>query len=318
MSSPHSVDTVHRYSTKPTVAIGSERTGFGSWNWIGADTAKALSNEFDVRIFQQEVPATDVVIFVKARPEFEMLRGISEQSVVIYCPVDVYGSAADIDQDAPALSCCSRIIVHCERLRRYFSTYAQVEYVDHHLRYVAPLRSEYRQQGPLLWVGVEGNLPPLVAWANRQSLAEELVVLTNASVTLDPNAYGFQPHNRIRIERWTEERQLQLTEECRCALDVKGDDFRSRHKPPAKAIDFLASGIPLALQPESSPAMHLAKEGFRVAALDDPARWNSREYWDEVVQFAAELRGRLTLERVAKRWSNIIWNVLAERHRPNS
>ena len=52
---------------------------------------------------------------------------------LIYCPVDVYGSAAEIDADAAALSCFDRIIIHGERLRKYFSPYAVVEYLDHHL-----------------------------------------------------------------------------------------------------------------------------------------------------------------------------------------
>ena len=59
------------------------------------------------------------------------------------------------------------------------------------------------------------------------------------------------------------------------AIDIKGDDFRSRHKPPAKAIDFIASGVPLAMNPDSSMVEHLARMGFDVASPLDTERGNA-------------------------------------------
>jgi hypothetical protein len=78
--------------------------------------------------------------------------------------------------------------------------------------------------------------------------------------------FGFASHVDVQIEEWTPQRQLGLTAGARAALDIKGDDFRSRHKPPAKAIDFIASGVPLAMNPDSSPVEHLARMGFDVAS----------------------------------------------------
>ena len=104
-----------------------------------------------------------------------------------------------------------------------------------------------------------------------------------------------------------------MTAAARAAIDVKGNDFRSRHKPPAKAIDFLASGVPLAMNHDSSPVEHLARMGFEVADPRDTERWLSREYWEETRRFGAALRELLSLERVARRWKRVIDDVLAER-----
>ena len=63
---------------------------------------------------------------------------------------------------------------------------------------------------------------------------------------------GFNSSIPLRIGRWTPERHVGWTALARAAFDVKGDDFRARHKPPTKALDFLASGLPLAMNADSS------------------------------------------------------------------
>jgi hypothetical protein len=70
----------------------------------------------------------------------------------VYSPVDYYVSPAD----------CSRIVVHSQKLRYYFEPYAPVEYIDHHVRFAAPMRERFLSEGFILWVGVRTNLPPLV------------------------------------------------------------------------------------------------------------------------------------------------------------
>lgn len=78
----------------------------------------------------------------------------------------------------------------------------------------------------------------------------------------DPHFCRSRPRNCVQIEHWIEERHRQLTWVCLCAIVVKGDDFRSSHIPYANAVDFLASGVPLALQKESSSSRHLAAVGI--------------------------------------------------------
>src|SRR5262249_22503917 len=117
----------------------------------------------------------------------------------------------------------------------------------------------------------------------------------------------------IRIEEWTRELHVERTAQARAALDVKGQDFRSRHKPPAKAIDFLASGVPLAMNPDSSPVEHLARMGFELASPLNTERWLSRDCWEETRRFGAALRELLSQERIGLRYKRIIEEVLAER-----
>src|SRR5262249_40235694 len=229
-----------------------------------------------------------------------------------YAPLDYYGSPQEIEADAPMLRRCARVLVHCERLRPYFERYASVEYMDHHVKFAAPLRDRFREEGFILWAGVRSNLPPLVEWVNANSLTGELVVLTNPekpSDILTPQQFGFRSGIRVTIEHWSKDKQIELTRQARAVIDIKGDDFRSVHKPPAKALDFIASGVPLAMNPESSATEHLARMGFELCSPMDTARWFSHEYWKETRQFGGAVRELLSRRRVGMRWRGIVDEV---------
>lgn len=104
-----------------------------------------------------------------------------------------------------------------------------------------------------------------------------------------------------------------VTARVRGFLDVKGDDFRARHKPPAKGIDAVASGLPLAMDPASGTAEHLARIGFDVCPPEDHDRWLSREYAEDTPRFGAALWQLLSIDRVARRFRRILGDVLAVR-----
>lgn len=304
-------------STKrPRIAFGPELPGFGSWEWIGLEMAESLKGRFETVTFREDVPQCDVVVFVKFCPELAELRQVTSRARVLFCPVDRYGSGAEIDADEPFLSRCQRIVVHCHRLARWFLPYAPVDYLDHHVRFAAPFRTDFRTEGPLLWVGARSNLAPIVDWVNRAATPEEIWVLTNPEsndeAALKPEQFGFQCGRRVRIGRWTPDRHREWTVLARAAFDVKGDDFRQRHKPPVKAIDFLASGVPFATNSGSSPAEHLAELGFGVASPDDSERWLSREYFEQSIRFGQTLAQDLGRERVAGRWAELLDSLLAE------
>ena len=299
----------------PTAAFGPEAPGWGSWNWIGADLARALARVFATQTFRAwEIPDCDVVIVVKHPPGIEWVERVARSAAIIYAPVDAYDSAAAIDSDALWLRKCDRIVVHCDRLRKYFTPYVSVEYLDHHVKFAAPVRQAFKPRGNVVWVGVRSNLAPLIRWVNEHSLPAPLDVLTNLENperVPTPAEVGFRTDREVRIHHWSPERQIALTIAGRGAIDIKGDDFRSRHKPPAKAIDFVASGFPLAMIEESSPVEHLARMGFDVASPLDPERWLSRDYWEETQRFGLAIRELLSLERVARRWGHLIEQVLA-------
>jgi hypothetical protein len=291
--------------------------GWGSWDWVGADLMAELRRYYrTVPFCGAQVPDCDAAVVVKHPLPASVAREVASRAALLFCPVDCYGSPGEIEADADMLRACARVLVHCEDLKPHFAPYCPVEYVDHHVRFATPLRQEFRPGGPLLWVGVRTNLPPLIDWVNAHPLPGGLCVLTNPE---DPDAVprpeelGFRPGSAVRVLRWTPARQALLTAAARAALDVKGEDFRSGHKPPAKAIDFLASGLPLALNPGSSPARHLARFGFRAASPAEPGVWLSRRYWRECRDLGCLLRQRLTLGRVGLRFRGIIDGVLARR-----
>ncbi len=299
------------------MAFGPDAPGWGSWDWIGSDTCSGVKSIFDTQVFQPwEAISADVVVIIKHRPAYAWMKQTASRSRLIYTPVDAYSSIADIDADATWLHQCCRIVVHGERLRKYFASYAPVEYLDHHVKFVAPIRDEFQPVGNLLWIGVRSNLAPLVRWVNENPLPLPLDVLTNLEdpdCVPTPSEIGFNGKTQSRIHHWSPERHVAMTAAARAALDIKGDDFRARHKPPAKAIDFIASGVPLAMNQDSSSVEHLARMGFEVADPRDIDRWLSREYWEETRRFGAAIRELLSLERVARRWKRIIDDVLAER-----
>jgi hypothetical protein len=301
------------------VAFGPELPDWGSWQWVGADLMRELSTSFRTRSFRgPALPDCDVLVLVKHPLPPDLLARLPPRTALLSCPLDFYSSAAEIDADSALLRRCSRVLVHCERLRRYFEPYATVEYLDHHVKYAAPLRQEFKRDGYLLWVGVRTNLPPLVEWVNAHPLPGELRVLTNPErpgTRLSPEDFGFCRGLAVRVEEWTPARHLEWTAGCRAALDIKGDDFRARHKPPTKAIDFIASGVPVALSPGSSPVEHLARLGFEAAPPEDIGRWLSRAYWEDTRRLGAALRELLSAERVGRRLAHIIAEVLAERRR---
>jgi hypothetical protein len=291
--------------------------GWGSWDWVGAATAGELSRYLSTVCFDRlPVPDCDVLMVIKHAGVLQAVGQLPRATRLVYCPVDYYGDPSDIEADAGILRRCSRVLVHCERLRRYFEPYAPVEYVDHHVNFVVPPREAYPADGFFLWVGVRSNLGPLVDWVNRHPLPGPLCVLTNLeepAAVPRPQELGFGNADAVTVLNWSRERQLTLTGVARAALDVKGDDFRGRHKPPAKAIDFIASGLPLAMNPDSSAAEHFMRLGFELASPTDTRRWLSRAYREETCRFGRVLRERLSLEQLGRRYKQIIEDVLAER-----
>ena len=301
-------------NTPVRVAIGPELPEFGSWMWLGNDLATSLPNQWQTTTFRETVPDSDIVIFIKFLPSEEVLRAVAARSAVIFCPVDVYGSAAAIDCDAGRLRHCDRIVAHAQRLVRYFTAYAPTTYLDHHIKYVLPTRTEPVESGPVLWVGERSNLGPLVDWMNAGVLPHPwpLVVLTNfEGVAPTPVDLGFRGNLVVNVERWSPESHLEWLRRCRAALDIKGNDFRARHKPPAKALDYLASGIPLAINADSSSVEHLRNMGFEVATPDDTAMWFSHEYAMETARFGRTVNDLLSLRRINIRWQWLLRDVFA-------
>lgn len=310
------MSTVIQNHSRPTVAFGPELPGIGSWDWVGGDTLAELSRFYETVTFTPEaIPDCDVLVIVKYNLPVDVVCELARTRAVIFCPIDYYGISAEIDRDARMLSQCSRILVHSRELAKYFRSYAPTDYFDHHLKFVPEEPVRFREEGFVLWVGMRTHLPLLAEWVNRHPLPGPLRILTNLDAEADtsPAGYGFQSDRDVWLEAWSAARHLELVSLARCAIDIKGDDFRQRHKPPAKALDFLASGLPLAMNADSSPVAHLREWGFDVASPLDSQRWLSREYYQETQQLGRQLRETLSLPNIGLRFKQVIDAVLDER-----
>jgi hypothetical protein len=260
-------------------------------------------------VFRHTPRDCDVAVFVKFKPGAEELASLRQRCRLVYFPVDVYGSAAEIDSDAESLRCFDLVLVHCKRLLRYFSGYTRVDYLDHPLKFITTEPVARNATGPVLWIGNRSNLPPVVDWVNRNPLTLQLWVLTDLpDAVAEPSTteLGFRDAS-IRIGRWTPKRHIEWCLQARAAFDIKDDSFRARHKPPAKSLDFLACGIPFAVNSDSSAAEHVEREyGLRIPAPEDHDRWLSNDYFKEVNNLVARLRTELALDRICRQFLDLL------------
>ncbi len=252
-------------SKRIQIAVGPQRTEFGSWNWLGQGLVDAMLPPLEIVTFEDQwnPPTAEVVVFVKFKPPVETLRKLREQKCrLVYMPVDIYASALEIDTDLDSIRCFDMVVVHSQRLIRYFNCVSRVEFLVHPLKYVLQeTRTEY-VEGPLLWIGRRCNIAPVVDWANQQPKLD-LWVLTNTDGEIDhPKQLGFQKPSSVRLETWTESMHIHWLAGAGLAIDIKGTDFRARHKPPAKAFDYLASGVPVLTNQGSSVALEMHLRGL--------------------------------------------------------
>ncbi len=290
-----------------SVAVGPVSPGWGSWHWVGESLLDGLKPEWATASFEVgEFPDADVVVVVKHPPSGYWAERVARRAALVYCPIDHYASAEAIAADASWLRFCSQVVVHSPSLVPHFSPYASTDSLDHPLKYVAPLRDSRSVGTRFLWVGVWSNLPPLVDWVNAHPLSGPLDVLTNRSDSPSPFEFGFRTDRDVTIHEWTPAKHIELTSTCRAALDVKGDDFRSRHKPPAKAFDLVASGVPLALAPGHPAIEALAARGLSVPSPLDASRWLSESYSAETHSVARRMREDLGADRVAARARDLV------------
>lgn len=146
-----------------------------------AEKTTHYSEFYDIELFTDSIPVCDLAIIIKY--DFPKLMSSRPSGTpVIFCPVDCYGSARDIDRDGKWLFQCHQILIHSEFLRKYFCAYAPVEYIDHHVRFISKILISKPAEGPILWTGLRSNLPPLIEWVNHHALPQELWIPTTAEL----------------------------------------------------------------------------------------------------------------------------------------
>jgi TOD1/MUCI70, glycosyltransferase-like domain len=334
-SSPDSIlaERPPRFYRSSSISSGRGRTiAFGrvrdkpSWSWVGFDVARELARHYDVILYDSmtRAPRCDVLFVVKKRPHDRFVeQALQNGTKLVYCPIDDYDGPEQIAADAAFLGACSMLVVHCERLIPALRPHCpNVHFVEHHTRYALHEMADYKESGYVLWIGSCQYVPFLLAWLEQHPIEHEIKILSdfekdNARAKAYEHAAAMGLGLEIshdttsvaghRVYRWSEERQQQMMDECRAALDVKMTRFfAQRHKPPAKAQQYVASGIPFAVNPDSYSAEYFRSRGFDVASPLEPQRWFSREYWEATRAAAERLRAATSIEVVAARYRELI------------
>lgn len=283
-------------SNRRTLSIGPELPDFGSWNWLGTWIVQVLSERFDVSTFCniENPPDADVIIFLKFKPSVAQLARLSQRSRLVFIPVDIYGSAMEIDLDLESFRHLRLVILHTRRLGRYFAGVVEAVYMDHPLKYALPKIRMDAVDGPLIWIGKLCNLGSVIPTVTELARSQEISILTDIEQDkCRPQDVGLPENKNIRCAKWSPERHVEWTQSASAAIDVKGNDFRSRHKPPAKAMDFLASGVPVITNRGSSVDLHITELGLTPVYAPDCRDLRTPEIQRNVSDFATRFRPSL-------------------------
>ena len=322
---PHSTARLSGVPARKRIAFGPVRD-LPSWGWVGFDTARELSKYYDVRIYDSwsSPPDCDILFAVKEQPpERFVLEAQRKKAKLIYCPIDVYSEIGQLARDADLFRACAMVLVHCERLLPLVRPYcASVHFVDHHTRYATREMVEYKDAGYILWIGGCQYVPYLVRWLEHHPIEHEIRILTDiddyrarhaARVLAAEIGMRFGVYRSTRsiagcgVYEWSELRQQRMMRECKGALDIKMTArFEQAHKPPTKAQQYVASGIPFAVNPDSYSAEYFRARGFQIASPADTGRWLSREYWEETRTWGERLRAATSIEAVGARYRQLI------------
>jgi len=302
---------------RPVIAFGPE-LNFPSWRWVGQDTAKELERYFDVRTYGSfsHIEDCDLIFIVKQTPTRAFVQEVRRRDIkLVYLPIDIYTSPRQILLDAFLLQQYDLVLSHCERLIPLVKPYCRdVDYVDHHAKYHLGETAAYRDDGYVLWIGGCQYLPYLLRWLTDHPLDAELRILTDIgnpravgkanslTASLVPGLEIKQGVDRIsghRIHSWSESLQMKMMSECKAALDIKDEsDFNQQHKPATKAQQFIASGIPFAVNRNSYSHEYFSNRGFELATPDNTDIWFSKKYWQDTRACCESLRRKISLEAI--------------------
>jgi hypothetical protein len=295
------------------LAIGP-RSPNPSWDWIGLALAEDMRRTYDVVLFDHlaDILPADIVLVIKQRPSHQMVCKIRATNARFYfAPIDVYREEAEIYADVEMLRHCDAVFVHSETLYPVLAPFCQrIHLVEHHARYALSRLVPFRDEGFLLWIGGFQHIPYVLDWLRHNPPSIEVRLLTdikNKSARLAAHIIARQISLPLSIangavngwpaELWSEATQTTLMAACKAAIDIKGPGFNQATKPPTKAQQFVASGIPFACNAGHSAVPYFHNHGFDVAMADQFSRLLSKKYWAATQAFSP-LLASLTSRRV--------------------
>jgi hypothetical protein len=114
------------------------------------------------------------------------------------------------------------------------------------------------------------------------------------------------------VIRWSPRSQYEIMCGAKAAFDIKEFNFHQMHKPPVKAQQFIASGIPFAVNPESYSAEYFAAKGLQVPSPKEIDYWLSKSYWEQTQAAKADLCHRISLKTVGLHYKQIINKIMED------
>jgi len=283
-----------------------------SWAWVGADLAPSLSVQHDVRFVSSwhelEFLEADWLIAVKFPPGLADVERCKRRGTkVLYLPVDYFETEEAITRDAALLSSFDAVAVHTRPLADALTPHARrLAIVEHYGKYALAAPNAFKPEGYVLWVGHRKYVGHLGSWLMAHPIEAPLRILTNVPQRLELTGRSAAVLAKATWYTWSERAQETLFQGAKAGIDIKGTDFSQRTKPPTKAQQFVTSGIPVALNPDSYGFEYFRNLGFDVASPRDHVRWFSEAYWRETLELASLLRARTSKEAVAASYLQIL------------
>lgn len=308
------------FGKQKTVYFGPQ-TELPSWHWVGKDVANYLAQSINISFFDSphQIKSESVVFWIKHPPSKQDLIKIKKKKLkVIYLPVDTYSSQQEIERDIPFIETCKSIGLHSSNLKPFFN-HSDIHALDHYNKF--GIEEQMRQPGKrFLWVGGYQYVPYLIFYLLKNKLLFPIDILTDfknetaKKLTIQhakelnlPFSFSALPKlPDLNFFEWREDRQKELLMNCAGAFDYKHiEHFNQLYKPPTKVQKYISSAIPTAVNKDSYSFEYFNNLGFQLCAPDETDRWQSKAYQNETREFAKELKNRLSLENVAKKYLDL-------------
>jgi hypothetical protein len=286
------------------VAIGPV-ANVPSWNWVGIDAIDELSKYCQVEIFNNFncLPGASVIIVIKQLPPREFMQAAYDNhKSVIFVPIDFFMSEEHIRSSASILRQCKLILSHADSLIPLLQVYSPTYPLEHSGKYILSEGYKYKISGYVLWIGGYQFVPYMLSWLRKNPM-KELVFCTDynnkraIAKAEEVASYMRVPMTdlkRYEMYEWAEDTQLLLMTQAKAAIDIKGNDFSQHNKPPTKGQQFIASGIPFAINKGNNCYNYFQSKGFNVCTPNETNRWFSEAYAKETWEFGKKLRNKIS------------------------
>lgn len=291
------------------ITIGPKRL-HQSWQWFGIDLVDELQKHFsEVTTFTKysinsKKYKPDVVIHLKA-PKY-LKDSLNWCENVIFLPVDTFNTEYDFLKYKFEISRCKKVIVHSPTLHRLcHNVNSRNSIFEHHLKYYIKGLNPYKEKGFIFWCGNVSNASQLASYLKKMKTNN----LDFKLLTHDPPRVKkiFKKYNNIEVNQWTEENHLNYSKTCKAALDIKIKTFKELSKPDTKMVNYLASGIPAAINNHCDSRRRIKSfYGFEPALPYDYDYWFSKEYHTAVTNLRRQIYSKCNLKHIGIKYKSVI------------